>query len=77
MENAFNSMSREIIFQEFRVASGDIIQFIPIVCAFYPFESHLFYSHRNHENEITVISSAMGTCQGDLSKKGTISFSSF
>ncbi len=41
------------------------MQFIPFVCAFYAFESPLFYSHRNHEGDVKVIPSTMGTHQGD------------
>jgi hypothetical protein len=66
MANALNLMSRKVIFQELRVASGDIIQFIPIVCAFYAFESPLFHIHRNHVGEVMVISSTMGTRQNEL-----------
>ncbi len=69
MANALNLVLRKVIFQELRVASGDIIQFIPIVCAFYASEFPLFYIHYNHESEATVISFAMGTRQGDLLKK--------
>jgi hypothetical protein len=58
-------MSRRVIFQKLRVVSGDNIQLIPFVRAFYAFESHLFYSHHNHENDVTIIPFAMGTCQGD------------
>ncbi len=58
-------ISRGVIFQKLHVASGDITQFIPFVCAFYAFESPLFDSHRNHESDVIVILFAMGTCQGD------------
>jgi hypothetical protein len=60
-----NLVSRGIIFQELRVASGEIIQFIPFVCAFYAFESFLFYNHCNHEGDVTIISFTMGICQCD------------
>jgi hypothetical protein len=75
--NAFNSTLRGVIFQKLHATCGDIIQFIFIVCAFYAFESPLFYSHHNHEGKVMVISFAMGTRQGDPSKKGTFCFSSF
>jgi hypothetical protein len=42
-------MSKEVIFQELHAASGDIIQLISFVHAFYAFESLLFYNHYNHE----------------------------
>jgi hypothetical protein len=54
-------MLRRFIFQKLYVAGGDIMQLIPFVHAFYAFESPLFYNHRNHEGDITVIPSAMGT----------------
>jgi hypothetical protein len=43
----------------------DIVQFIPFVCAFYAFEFPLFYSHHNHEGDVTIIPFVMGICQGD------------
>ncbi len=65
MANTFNSVSRIIIFQKLCVVGGDIIQLIPFTCAFYAFESPLFYSHYNCEGEVMVIPSTMGTRQGD------------
>jgi hypothetical protein len=59
-------MSRGVIFQKLHVVGGDIIQLIPFVSAFYPFESSMFNSHRNCDGNITVIPFAMGTRQGDL-----------
>jgi hypothetical protein len=53
--NAFNSMSKGVIFQELHAASGDIIQFIPFICALYAFKSHFFCSYRNRENDVTII----------------------
>jgi hypothetical protein len=35
------------------------------VCAFFTFESLLFYNHHYHEGDIRIIPSAMGTHQGD------------
>jgi hypothetical protein len=66
MANAFNSVLRGVIFQEFRVASGDIIQLIPFFHAFYAFKSFLFYSHCNCEGDITIIPFAIRIQQGDL-----------
>jgi len=63
--NMVNSMSRGVIFQKFHVASGNIIQFIPFVHAFYAFESPLFYSHCNCESDIIFIPFTMGTCLDD------------
>jgi hypothetical protein len=53
------------IFQKLCVVGKDNIQFIPFVCAFYAFESPLFYNHHNYENNVTGIPSAMGNCQSD------------
>jgi hypothetical protein len=58
-------MSKRIIFQKLRATCGDIIQFIPFICAFYAFKSPLFYSHCNRESDVTIIPFAMGTHQGD------------
>ncbi len=41
------------------------MQLIPFIRAFYAFESFLFYSHRNHEGDVTIIPFAMGTRQND------------
>jgi len=41
------------------------MELIPFVRAFYAFESPLFYSHYNHEGDVIIIPSTMGTCQGD------------
>jgi hypothetical protein len=62
MANAFNSVSKGVIFQEHHVVGGEIMQLIPFVHAFYAFESPLFYNHRNYEDNITIIPFAMGTC---------------
>jgi hypothetical protein len=65
MVNTFNSVLRKVIFQKIHVIDGDIIQFIPFVCAFYAFESPLFYSHRNCEGDVTIIPFDRGIRQGD------------
>jgi len=70
-------MSRGLIFQELYATCGDIIQFIPFIYAFYAFKFPLFYSHHNHEGDVTIIPSAMGTRQGDLLWGGTTCFSPF
>jgi len=57
---------RRVIFRELCTTSGDIIQFIPFVHAFYAFEFPLFYNHHNREGDVTIITFAMGTRQGDL-----------
>ncbi len=65
MANAFNSMSKGVIFEKLCVTCGDIIQFIPLVRAFYAFEFPLFYSHHNCESNVTIIPFTMGIRQGD------------
>jgi hypothetical protein len=65
MTNAFNSVSRGVIFQELHVEGGDIIQFIPFVHALYTLEFPLFYNHNNHDGDVIVTPSTMGTHQGD------------
>jgi hypothetical protein len=63
--NVFNLVSKGVIFQEFHALGGFIIQLILFVRAFYEFESPLFYSHHNHDGDVMIIPSAMGTHQGD------------
>jgi hypothetical protein len=65
MVDVFNLVSKGVIFQEIHVAGVDIIQLIPFVHAFYAFKSLLFYSHHNHESDVTIIPFAMGIPQGD------------
>jgi hypothetical protein len=65
-------MSIRVIFQEFCTIGGDIIQLIPFICAFYAFEYFMFYSHCNHEGDVTIIPSTMGTHQGDPLRGGII-----
>jgi hypothetical protein len=57
--NIFNLVSKAVIFQKLHATSGDIIQFIPFVCAFDAFEFPLFYNHCNCEGETTIIPSTM------------------
>jgi hypothetical protein len=58
-------VSRRVIFQKIHVIGEGIIQFIPFVCAFYAFESPLFYSHHNHEGDVIVIPSTVGIRKSD------------
>jgi hypothetical protein len=44
---------------------------------FYAFEFPLFYNHHNHENEVMVISSTMGTHQGDPLGRALFSLTHF
>ncbi len=41
------------------------MQFIPFICAYYAFETPLFYNHYNCEADVIVIPSIVGTDQGD------------
>ncbi len=61
--NAFNLVSKEVIFQEIHAIGEDIIQLIPFVRAFYAFESPMFYNHCKREGEVIVIPFTMGTHQ--------------
>jgi hypothetical protein len=65
MVDAYNLMSKRVIFQKVCATSGDIIQFIPFVLTLYTFEYPMFYNHRNYDGDVTIIPSAMGTHQGD------------
>jgi hypothetical protein len=58
-------MSRGVKFQELCALARDIMQFFFFVCAFYEFESPLFYNHCNCEGNVIIIPFAMGTCQCD------------
>jgi hypothetical protein len=60
MANAFNLVSRGVIFQELCASSGDIIQLIPFVHTFYALESFVFYNHHNRESDVIIIPFAMG-----------------
>jgi hypothetical protein len=53
------------------------MQLVPFVCAFYAFESPLFYNHHNHESDVTVVPFNMEIHWGDFFKKGTICISTF
>jgi hypothetical protein len=41
------------------------MQLIPFICAFYAFESPLFYNHYNCGDNVIIIPFAMGTHQND------------
>jgi hypothetical protein len=62
--NAFNLVSRGIIFQNLHAIGRGIIQLIPFVHAFYAFESPLFCNHHSHEGDVTIIPFAMGFHHG-------------
>jgi hypothetical protein len=57
-------MSKGVIFQELRAHVGTSYNLSPLL-AFYAFESPLFYSHHNHDGNVTISPSAMGTHQND------------
>jgi hypothetical protein len=77
MANTFNLVPKGVIFQEVCATGGDIIQLIPFVHASYAFESPLFYSHHNHEGDVTIIPSAMGTHESDPLGGATITLTHF
>ncbi len=41
------------------------MQLITFFCAFYAFDSPMFYNHHNHEGDVIVIPFTMGTYRGD------------
>jgi hypothetical protein len=53
------------------------MQFILFVRAIYAFETPLFYSHCNHEGNVTIIPSAMRTCQCDPLKGALFALTHF
>jgi len=59
-------VSKGVIFQELCAIGGDIMQLITFVCAFYAFDSPMFFNHHNHEGDVIVIPSTMGTLGGAL-----------
>jgi hypothetical protein len=58
-------MSRRVIFQELCATRGDITQLVPWIRAFYACESPMFYSHHNHEGNVTIIPCIMEAHQSD------------
>jgi hypothetical protein len=70
---------KRVIFQKLCATSGNIIQLIPFVHAFYAFESPMFYfyNHYNHEGDVTLIPFTMGTHQGDPLGKAIFSLTHF
>jgi hypothetical protein len=77
MANTFNSISKGVIFQDLRVVGGEIIQLIPFIRAFYAFETPLFYTHHNHEDDVTIIPSTIRTCQGDPLREALFALAQF
>jgi hypothetical protein len=65
------SIPKGVIFQELCATSVDIIQLIFFVHALYAFQPPMFYfyNHYNHESDVTLISSTMGTHQSDPLRK--------
>ncbi len=58
-------MLKGVIFQELCVVGGDITQFIHFFIYSMHLKLLLFYSNHNHDDNVMVIPSAMGTRQGD------------
>ncbi|KAL2635465.1 hypothetical protein R1flu_006944 [Riccia fluitans] len=65
IQNAFNTVSREVLFHELRPATGSLDQLFPFVRSFYAHRSPLHFSHRSHEDEVSLLSSESSTRQGD------------
>ncbi|KAL2643240.1 hypothetical protein R1flu_010827 [Riccia fluitans] len=65
IRNAFNTISQEALFCELRVATGSLDQLFPFVHSFYARRSPLYFSHCSCEDEVSLLSSESGTCQGD------------
>jgi hypothetical protein len=61
--NAFNLVSRRVIFKELHAIGGNIMQLILFVHAF---EYPSFYNYDNCEGNIIIIHFGMGTHQGDF-----------
>jgi len=70
-------MSKKVIFQKLHGGSGDVMQLIPFVHAFYAFEFPLFYNHHNHKGDVTIIPFTMGTHQGDPSGRALFTLTHF
>ncbi|KAL2634830.1 hypothetical protein R1flu_006309 [Riccia fluitans] len=65
IQNAFNTISREALFHELRATTSSLDQLFPFVHSFYACRSPLYFSHRSHEDEVSLLSSESGTHQGD------------
>ncbi|KAL2610010.1 hypothetical protein R1flu_028583 [Riccia fluitans] len=65
IKNAFNTVSREALFRELRVAIGSLDQLFPFVHSFYARCSPLYFSHCSHEDEVSLFLFNSGTHQGD------------
>ncbi|KAL2611673.1 hypothetical protein R1flu_023365 [Riccia fluitans] len=65
IQNMFNTISREALFCELRVATGSLDQLFPFVRSFYARRFPLYFSHYSREDEVTLFSSESSTRQGD------------
>jgi hypothetical protein len=77
MVNAFNLMSKRVIFQKNCTTCGYVMKFILFVHAFYVFESLLFYNHHNCEGNVIVIPFAMEICKSDPLGKALFTLAHF
>ncbi|KAL2613014.1 hypothetical protein R1flu_024706 [Riccia fluitans] len=65
IQNAFNTISREALFCELRAATCSLDQLFPFVLSFYACRLPLCFSHCSREDEVSLLSSELGTRQGD------------
>ncbi|KAL2653584.1 hypothetical protein R1flu_021712 [Riccia fluitans] len=65
IQNAFNTVYWEALFCELCVATGSLDQLFPFVCSFYARRLPLYFSHCSHEDEVSLLSSELGTRQGE------------
>ncbi|KAL2610235.1 hypothetical protein R1flu_028808 [Riccia fluitans] len=65
VKNEFNTVSREALFCELRVATCSLDQLFSFVRSFYACRSSLYFSHCSREDEVSLFSSESSTRQGD------------
>ncbi|KAL2651157.1 hypothetical protein R1flu_019285 [Riccia fluitans] len=65
IQNEFNTISREALFCELRVAIGSLDQLFPFVRSFYVRHLPLYFSHCSWKDEVSLLSSKTSIRQGD------------
>jgi hypothetical protein len=66
VENAFNTISKKVIFEKLCVVGGQLFQLFLFVQSFYAQWVPLFFNHHSHMGDLLVIHYLEGTCQGVL-----------